>query len=75
MAVYVAIKLAETLRARGVDFHSMSKAELALEAQKLHADIKDQSVRHYLIKQLGSIGVETALSILNDGLMIASVGA
>jgi len=75
VAAYVAVKLAETLRARGVDFHSMSKAELALEAQKLYADIKDKSVRHYLIKQLGSIGVETALSILNDGLMIASVGA
>ena len=75
VAVYVTIKLAETLRARGVDFHQMSKAELALEAQKLHADIKDKSVRHYLLKQLGSIGVETALSILNDGLMIASVGA
>ena len=40
----------------------------------MHAP-KDKDVRHYLLKQLGSIGVETALSMLNDGLAIASVAA
>lgn len=75
VAVYIAIKLGETLRARGADFHHMSKAELTSEAHALRLNMKDKDMRHYLLKQLGSIGVETALSMLNDGLAIASVAA
>lgn len=73
IAVYIAIKVGETLRARGVDLHKMSKAEIIHEAEKLHHTTKDKDFRRELLSQLGSLGAETALRMLKDGLIVAGI--
>lgn len=73
IAVYVAIKVGETLRARGVDLHQMSKAEIIHEAERLHHTPKDKDFRRELLSQLGSLGAETALRMLRDGLIVAGI--
>ena len=73
IAVYIAIKVGETLRARGVDLHQMSKADIVHEAERLHQTPKDKDFRRELLGQLGSLGAETALRMLKDGLIVAGI--
>ena len=73
IGVYVLIKVAETLHARGTDFHQLSKAEVLREVALMRDATHRKHSRHELLKQLGSLGIDTAKSVLADGLMLASM--
>ena len=70
IGVYAAIKTAEVLRGRGVDLHNVSKADIAEDLISLRAMAHERKGRQELITKLGSVGAETALSMLNDGVKL-----
>ena len=74
IGVYILIKLAETLRARGISLRGLSTEELVSEAITLRAAAHNHD-RHDLIKTLGSFGLETARGVFDDALLLASAGA
>jgi hypothetical protein len=75
IGIYVALKLVEVLRNRGVDIHQLSKEDVVSELSTLRAATHDSHGRHDPIKQLGSIGAETVHSMLGDAFLIAKMAA
>lgn len=74
IGVYVLIKVAEVLHARGVSFQQLSREELMHEAIALRAKARHHD-RRDLLKLLGSLGKETARSVMDDALLLAKMNA
>ena len=70
IGVYAAIKTAEVLHGRGIDLRNASKADIAEDLISLRKMTHERKGRQELITKLGSVGAETALSMLNDGVML-----
>ena len=73
VGVYLMVKLASTLRDRGVDLRLLTPTQLKGEMGLIHGTLQKRASRTELLHELGSIGAETALSILGDALTVASV--
>ena len=74
IGIYLLIKVAEVLHARGATVHSLSKAELVSELSVIRERTPRQN-RHELLKFLGSFGIDTVRSVLSDALMLAGSAA
>ncbi|MDO4805936.1 MAG: hypothetical protein Q4A07_01675 [Coriobacteriales bacterium] len=75
IGVYVVIKVAEALRARGVDVRQISKEDLLNEVGLLHNVTHNKSDRRELLRRLGLLGAETAKGVLDDGLLLTGIAA
>lgn len=75
IGVYVAIKVAEALRARGIDARQISKEDLLNEVGSLRKITRNKKDRRELIRRLGLLGAETTKGILDDGLLLAGIAA
>ncbi|MBR3235900.1 MAG: hypothetical protein IKG11_09830 [Atopobiaceae bacterium] len=71
IGVYVLIKAAEVLRGRGIDIHDLSKEDVVSEVSMLRDAAHNKHDRRELLSALGSIGADTARSVLSDGLILA----
>ncbi len=73
IGVYVVINAAKVLRDRGVDPRQLSKEDVIHEVSQLRNAVHGKHDRRELIKRLGSFGVDTARSMLDDGLLLAGM--
>ena len=73
IGAYVAIKLVEVLRGRGVDFRNLSKDNLVSEVLSLRDATHSFGNRRDRIMWLGSFGADTIRSLLGDAALLAGM--
>ena len=71
IGVYLLIKVAEVMHARGVSVRGASKEDLISEAIVLHKTIHGD--RHELLKLLGTLTMEAAHSVMDDAFLLAKM--
>lgn len=75
IGVYILIKVAEALRSRGTNLNQLSREQLLHEAGVIRNAMRHKQDRRELLRQLGSLSVDTARGVLADGLLIAQTAA
>ena len=75
IGVYILIKVAEAMRSRGTDLRQLSREQLLHEASVVRNAMHHKQDRRELLRQLGSLSVDTAKGVLADGLLIAQAAA
>lgn len=72
IVLYALLKVGEVLKNRGVSVHTASKEDRHAALQEFRTALSSKSGRSALLSELGSIGFEVLISMLQDGLYLTT---